>query len=125
MLNPRLENPTAGNSCSYIGSRWARPGAAGREAAMRFVADEAASPGGESRSDRVSGARDLRAYGRKRRRSVVTRDAADATAERFGARLYGGRGAIGALAAVALVGLPHDVLLDPKRDVYIGWEPEG
>ncbi|CVK33663.1 protein of unknown function [Methanoculleus bourgensis] len=63
--------------------------------------------------------------GRSARESVVTRDAADATAERFGARLYGGRGAIGALAAVALVGLPHDVLLDPKRDVCIGWEQTG
>ena len=31
-------------------------------------------------------------------------------------------GVIGALAAVALVGLPHDVLLDPERE--IGPDPE-
>jgi len=127
MLNPRLENPTAGNSCSYI-ELAVEPGQVPRieEAAVRFVADEAASPEwGVAVRQGFRVPRDLRAYGRSVRESVVTRDAADATAERFGARLYGGRGAIGALAAVALVGLPHDVLLDPKRDVYIGWEPEG
>ncbi|WP_286878993.1 helix-turn-helix domain-containing protein [Methanoculleus sp. UBA413] len=127
MLNPRLENPTAGNSCSYI-ELAVEPGQVPRveEAAVRFVADEAASPEwGVAVRQGFRVPRDLRAYGRSVRESVVTRDAADATAERFGARLYGGRGAIGALAAVALVGLPHDVLLDPKRDVCIGWEPEG
>ena len=127
MLNPRLENPTAGNSCSYI-ELAVEPGQVPRveEAAVRFVADEAASPEwGVAVRQGFRVPRDLRAYGRSVRESVVTRDAADATAERFGARLYGGRGAIGALAAVALVGLPHDVLLDPKRDVCTGWEPEG
>jgi hypothetical protein len=127
MLNPRLENPTAGNSCSYI-ELAVEPGQVPRveEAAVRFVADEAASPEwGVAVRQGFRVPRDLRAYGRSVRESVVTRDAADATAERFGARLYGGRGAIGALAAVALVGLPHDVLLDPKRDVCIGWEPAG
>ncbi|CVK33662.1 protein of unknown function [Methanoculleus bourgensis] len=45
MLNPRLENPTAGNSCSYI-ELAVEPGQVPRveEAAVRFVADEAASP---------------------------------------------------------------------------------
>ncbi|MBT0732385.1 helix-turn-helix domain-containing protein [Methanoculleus bourgensis] len=127
MLNPQLENPTAGNSCSYI-ELAVEPGQVPRveEAAVRFVADEAASPEwGVAVREGFRVPRDLRAYGRSARESVVTQDAADATAERFGARLYGGRGAIGALAAVALVGLPHDVLLDPKRDVCIGWEPEG
>lgn len=127
MLNPRLENPTAGNSCSYI-ELAVEPGQVPRveEAAVRFVADEAASPEwGVAVRQGFRVPRGLRAYGRSVRESVVTRDAADATAERFGARLYGGRGAIGALAAVALVGLPHDVLLDPKRDVCIGWETEG
>ncbi len=127
MLNPRLENPTAGNSCSYI-ELAVEPGQVPRveEAAVRFVADEAASPEwGVAVRQGFRVPRDLRAYGRSVRESVVTRDAADATAERFGAHLYGGRGAIGALAAVALVGLPHDVLLDPKRDVCIGWEPAG
>ena len=34
--------------------------------------------------------------------------------------LAGGNGVIGALAAVALAGLPHDVLLDPRGDNSAG-----
>ncbi len=127
MLNPRFEPRTAGNSCSYI-ELAVEPDLVPQieEVAVRFVADEAVSlewgiavrPG-----FRVPGA--LRAYGRSARESVLTRDVAKETAERFGAHLHGGRGVIGALAAVALIGLPHDVLLDPKRDVCTGWEPAG
>jgi len=125
MLNPRLERRTAGNSCSYI-ELAVEPDQVMRieEAAVRFVADEAASPDwGLAVREGFRVPRDLRAYGRSARESVVTREVADAAAGRFGARLYGGRGAIGALAAVSLIGLPHDVLLDPKRDVCAGWEP--
>lgn len=125
MLNPRLENPTAGNSCSYI-ELAVEPDQVPRiaEAAVRFVADEAASPEwGIAVRQGFRIPRDLRAYGKSARESVVTRERAEAVAERFGARLHGGRGVIGALAAVALVGLPHDVLLDPQRDVCAGLEP--
>ncbi|HOB17557.1 MAG TPA: helix-turn-helix domain-containing protein [Candidatus Methanoculleus thermohydrogenotrophicum] len=124
MLNPALERRTAGNSCSYI-ELAVEPGQVLRieEAAVRFVADEAASPEwGLAVREGFRVPRDLRAYGRSARESVVTREMAEATAERFGARIYGGRGVIGALAAIALVGLPHDVLLDPQRDVCAGWE---
>ncbi|NLZ30836.1 MAG: sugar-specific transcriptional regulator TrmB [Methanomicrobiales archaeon] len=126
MLNPGLEERTAGNSCSYI-ELAVEPEQVPRveEAAVRFVADEAASPEwGLAVREGFRVPRDLRAYGRSARDSVVTREMAGAIAGRFGVRLYGERGTIGALAAVALVGLPHDVLLDPKRDVCIGWEQE-
>ncbi|MDD3857937.1 MAG: sugar-specific transcriptional regulator TrmB, partial [Methanoculleus sp.] len=94
------------------------------EAAVRFVAGEAVSVEwgiAVRQGFRTPGA--LRAYGRSVREAVLTREAAEATAERFGIRLHGGRGVIGALAAVALIGLPHDVLLDPRQDVCTGWEP--
>jgi len=96
------------------------------ESAARFVADEAASPEwgiAVRQGFRVPGA--LRAYGRSARESVIDREEAERAAELFGAHLYGGRGVIGALAAVSLIGLPHDVLLDPGRDVCTGWEPVG
>ena len=127
MLNPLLEERTAGNSCSYI-ELAVEPGQIPRieESAVRFVAGEAASPNwgiAVRQGFRIPG--NLRAYGRSARGEVLTLETAEATAERFGARLHGGRGVIGALAAISLIGLPHDVLLDPQRDVCAGWEPEG
>ena len=59
----------------------------------------------------------LREYGRLVRQTVISKAVADATAERFGITLYGGNGVIGALGAVALAGLPHEVLLDPTREI--------
>lgn len=125
MLNPRLECRTAGNSCSCI-ELAVEPEIVPQveEAAVRFVADEAASPEwGVAVRQGFRVPRDLRAYGKSARESVLSREEAEAVATRFGARLHGGRGVIGALAAVALIGLPHDVLLDPGRDVCAGWEP--
>lgn len=127
MLNPLLEARTAGNSCSYI-ELAVEPERVAQieEAAVRFVAGEAVSVEwgiAVRQGFRTPGA--LRAYGRSARETVLSREAAEATAERFGIRLHGGRGVIGALAAVALIGLPHDVLLDPGRDVCTGWEPVG
>jgi hypothetical protein len=125
MLNPRLEARTAGNSCSCI-ELAVEPERVPQieEAAVRFVAGEAVSPewGVAVRQGfRVPGG--LRAYGKSAREAVIGREEAEAAAERFGAHLHGGRGVIGALAAVSLIGLPHDVLLDPGRDVCTGWEP--
>jgi tRNA(Ile2) C34 agmatinyltransferase TiaS len=51
------------------------------------------------------------------RSQVISRPVAEATAERFGVSLAGGNGIIGALAAVALTGLSHEVLLDPAREI--------
>ncbi|WP_292407944.1 MULTISPECIES: sugar-specific transcriptional regulator TrmB [unclassified Methanoculleus] len=122
MLNPRLEGSTAGNSCSCI-ELAVEPDQVPRieDAAVRFVADEAASPewGIALRQGfRTPGS--LLAYGRSAREEVLTREEAETTARQFNIHLHGGRGVIGALAAVALVGLPHEVLLDPRRDVSAG-----
>ena len=62
--------------------------------------------------------RELREYGKMVREQVISRPVAEATAERFGISLYGGNGVIGALGAVALAGLPYDILLDPVRNEF-------
>ncbi len=119
MLNPRLEDRTAGNSCSYI-ELAVEPAMVSRveESAVRFVADEAVSAEwGIAVRQGFFVPDDLRAYGRMAREAVLTRETATTTASRFCAHLHGGRGVIGALAAIALIGLPHDLLLDPGRDI--------
>jgi tRNA(Ile2) C34 agmatinyltransferase TiaS len=120
MLNPDVFGKTAGNSASYI------------EVAVqpdryedvigktrKFVADEALTHewGIAVRSGFVIPP-DLREYGRMVREQVISRPVAEATAERFGITLYGGNGVIGALGAVALAGLPYDVLLDPAKNEF-------
>jgi len=119
MLNPAVFAKTAGNSASYIEvavEPSAFPGLA--EKIRRFIADESVSHewGIAIRAglDLPDG---LREYGRMARTEVITRPLAEATAERFGVTLDGGNGVIGALAAVALTGLPHEVLLDPAREI--------
>jgi hypothetical protein len=117
MLNPAVFAKTAGNSASYIEIA-VEPSAFAdiRTKVARFVADESLShewgiairsglgmPGG------------LREYGMAARSRIVSRPVAEAEAERFGVSLAGGNGVIGALAAVALAGLPHEVLLDPSK----------
>ncbi len=119
MLNPALEHRTAGNSCSYI-ELAVEPAIVERikESAVRFVADEAiSSEWGIAVKQGFIIPNGLRRYGKLVRNSVVGREAAEETAERYGVYLHGGRGVIGALAAVSLVGLPHAVLLDPRKDV--------
>jgi biotin operon repressor len=119
MLNPRLEQRTTGNSCSYI-ELAVEPLAVSRieEAAVRFVAGEALSPEwGLALKQGFRIPQGLRLYGKMVRESVIERMYAVETAERFDVHLHGGRGAIGALAAVSLAGIPHAVLLDPHKDV--------
>lgn len=56
--------------------------------------------------------------GRRRvRHQLIAQAGTEATAERFGITLHGGNGVIGALGAVALAGLPHEILLDPTREI--------
>ncbi len=121
MLNPAVFAKTAGNSASYIevaAEPAAFPGL--MEKAGRFVADESLSrEWGIAIRPGLDLPEGLREYGRMARSQVISRTVAEATAERFGAPLAGGSGVIGALAAVALAGLPHDVLLDPMREIPI------
>lgn len=119
MLNPAVFAKTAGNSASFIEIAVAPESFSGLlEKATRFIADESLSHewGIAIRSglDLPDG---LREYGLAARSQVISRPLAEATAERFGVLLAGGNGVIGALAAVALTGLPHEILLDPVREV--------
>ena len=62
----------------------------------------------------------LREYGRMVRQQVIGRAVAEATAERFGILMHGGNGVIGALGAVALAGLPNEILFDPENNNFTG-----
>jgi hypothetical protein len=119
MLNQAVFSKTAGNSASFI-----EVAAAPEQydelivKVRRFVADESLSrEWGIAVRTGLAVPEGLRAYGRLVREQVITRPVAEATAERYGVSLSGGTGVIGALGAVALAGLPHEVLLDPARKI--------
>ena len=119
MLNPAIFAKTAGNSASYIEVAAGPPALADLpEKIKRFVADESLShEWGIAIRTGLDMPEGLRDYGQMARSQVISRPLAEATAERFGVVLAGGNGVIGALAAVALAGLPHEVLLDPVRQI--------
>ena len=117
MLYPAVFNKTAGNSASFI-ELAVSPDAYDHlvEQVSRFVADESLSrEWGIAIRMGLGVPAGLREYGRQVRGYVVSRAIAEATAERFGVLLIGGNGIIGALGAVALEGLSHELLLDPTR----------
>jgi hypothetical protein len=119
MLNQEVFYKTAGNSASYI-ELAVIPEKVDtlREKSRQFVADEALSPEwGIAFRTGMAIPPGLRAYGRLVREQVIDRAVTEATAERFGVFLHGGKGVIGALGAIALARLPHEVLLDPLRAI--------
>ena len=59
----------------------------------------------------------LREYGTQVREQVIDRAVAEEAAGKSGAVLYGGNGVIGALGAVALARLPHEIQMDPARKI--------
>ncbi len=121
MLNQDVFVKTAGNSASFIEVA-AAPDRIDElvEKVRVFVADESLSPEwGIAIRTGIGVPAQLRAYGRLVREQVVTRTVAEATAEEFGISLVGGNGVIGALGAVALAGLPEEVLLDPSREIGV------
>jgi len=121
MLNPDVFNKTAGNSASYIETAVAPESLETLVArSRRFVADESLSHDwGIAIRHGLSLPAGLREYGRMVREKIIPRGVAEATAERFGIELYGGNGVIGALGAVALAGLPHEILLDPGQEIPV------
>ena len=119
MLYPRVPGRTAGNSCSYIEVA-AAPEACRKvkDRALLFMGDEALSHEwgmAIKRGFRIG--QDLRDYGRLVRRAVIEEWQARETARQNDVSLYGGRGVIGALGAIALSGLPIETLLDPEQDI--------
>jgi hypothetical protein len=120
MLNPEVFARTAGNSSSFIEVA-VMPDTFGTlvDRARKFLSDEALSKEwGIAVRCGLEVPPGLREYGKRVREQVIARTVAEATAERFGISLYGGNGVIGALGAVALAGLPHEVLLDPTRNEF-------
>ena len=119
MLNTDVFLKTAGNSSSFIELAVEKESFLDlQEKTLRFVADESLSQEwGIAIRSGLEIPEGLREYGSLVRRQVISRAVAEATAERFGITLQGGNGVIGALGAVALAGLPHEILLDPSREI--------
>lgn len=121
MLNPAIAERTAGNSCSYV-ELALPPELIGKvtERAVLFVGDEAISTEwGLAIKQGFRITPSLRKYAEEARMGRVTPAAAARTARQEGISLIGGRGVIGALAAVGLSGLPNDILLDPRADIPV------
>lgn len=115
MLHPAIEERTAGNSCSYI-EMAAEPGLLDQitRQAVRFISGEALSSEWGIAVRRGFTIRPgLREYGRLSRSGRVSHDLARTTAAEHDVTLIGGRGVIGALAAVSLHHIDERVLLDP------------
>ena len=119
MLNQNVFSKTAGNSASFIEVAVEPKKITDlMERTKKFVAGESLSPEwGIAVKQGFIIPSGLREYGKLVREQVISRPVAEATAERYGIILHGGNGVIGALGAVALSRLPHEILLDPGKDV--------
>lgn len=117
MLNPDITEKTAGNSCSYVEIA-APPGSTERvhDTVIRFVGDETRSEewGVAVKKGFLIG-NELRNYGMQSRMEKLSEADADRMAAENDIMLFGGRGRIGALAAVSLANLPIEYLLDPRK----------
>jgi hypothetical protein len=119
MLNPGVIEKTAGNSCSSIDFA-VEPKVFDRvvKKALAFIEDEAFSPEwGIAIRKGFRIPRGLRVYGMLARETLVTRETAKIVADSHDVSLHGGRGVIGALAAVAMNGLPNEILLNPENAI--------
>ncbi len=117
MLFPGIVQKTAGNSCSAI-ELAVEPGLIEQISAetLRFVSDESVSTDwGVAIMKGFHISDDLRQFGLRTRYEEVSMRETHDIASRLGIFLFGGGGMIGALAAIALSGLPQSVLLDPQR----------
>ncbi len=114
MLYPALPGKTAGNSCSFIDVA-AEPGVIDllRDRIYKFVNDEALSHDwGIAIRTGFRIPPELREYGSLARSGIVSREFAERVARNNDVVIQGGRGVIGALAAVSLWGLDNAILLN-------------
>ena len=120
MLNPDVFIKTGGNSASFIEVAVMPDHLENlSDKVRRFVADESLShEWGVAIRTGLGVPRPLREYGKLVREQVISRTIAEATAENYDIFLTGGNGVIGALAAIALAGLPNEILLDPKQNIF-------
>ncbi|MCX6694454.1 MAG: sugar-specific transcriptional regulator TrmB [Methanomicrobiales archaeon] len=115
MLFPRVAQKTAGNSCSAIEVA-VEPARVAQviERALLFVGDESQSvEWGVAVREGIVVPPKLLAYGVQARREELTISTAREIALQYDVTLMGGRGVIGALAAVSLCGQSPGILLDP------------
>jgi len=128
MLNPAVTRKTAGNSCSFIEVA-IQPGAYARvkQRSIDFVEDESLSPEwGMAFKQGFMIPPSLRSYGERARHELIARDEASAIAAEHEIEVYGGQGVVGALAAIALSGLPHEILLRAEAAVpVVSLQPAG
>jgi tRNA(Ile2) C34 agmatinyltransferase TiaS len=120
MLNPGVAEKTAGNSASYL-ELAVRPDRYESviEKIRKFVAGESLSPEwGVAIRRGLTVSEELREYGRLVREQIISRPVAEAVAANSEIMLYGGNGVIGALGAVALTNLPHEILFDPAQNDF-------
>jgi hypothetical protein len=121
MLNPALEEKTAGNAASFI-EMAIEPAllALIQERSHHFVADESFSSewGVAIKTGFIVSPR-LRAYGELARNERITREDAERIAREESILLRGGKGVIGALAALACIGQDSSILLDPRASIEV------
>ena len=116
MLYPYLHECTAGNSCSFIEIA-VRPEAVDHviERAVRFIEAESLSrEWGLAVKRGFIISEPLRRFGLAARKQVVTAEMASAAANSENIRVFGGKGKIGAIAAIGLSREDNAILLNPN-----------
>jgi len=119
MLNPNIEEKTGGNAASYIEIA-TDPTLLDviRDKTLNFIADESHSNewGVAMKTGFIVG-ESLRRYGQLVRTSRVKKRLGEEVASQNDISIYGGRGIIGALAAVSCIRLHSAILLNPLEDL--------
>ena len=121
MLLPSLDEKTAGNAATFI-ELAVEPSSITlvSKRSHLFVADESYSPDwGIALKPGFLVSKALRMFGNRARHIRVERDEAFQVAESESITVEGGRGIIGALAAVSCIGIDSTILLDPTKDIPI------
>jgi tRNA(Ile2) C34 agmatinyltransferase TiaS len=122
VLSQDIEEKTAGNSCSFIELAVEPEAMAGLAAKIsRFVEEESVSENwGIAIARGLNVPVDLLILADRIRRERVSREEVLVTAQKCGIEIFGGRGVIGAIAAIALRTQSQEVLLDLTNPVRNG-----
>jgi hypothetical protein len=118
-LSGDIKEKTAGNSCSFLEFAVDPSAIPGLSARIRwFVEEESVSENwGIAIARDIPVESELLSLAERIRRERVSLAEVLFLADKYGIETYGGRGIIGAVAAVSLRDQPQEVLLDPSCDV--------
>jgi hypothetical protein len=119
MLFPTLSEKTAGNAAAFIEIA-VDPSQVNliKARSQLFIADESFSPEwGMAMKTGFLVSEHLRSFGVRARSSRIKKDDAEQVAAEEAIYITGGRGIIGALAAIACIGIDSAILLDPEKDI--------